>query len=358
MPVFPLATALAELPPIFQWYWFIVTFITGASVGSFLNVVALRQLADEEFVQTPSHCPKCGYTLKWFDNIPILSWLILGGKCRSCKGAIHWQYPLVEAVTALLFLATGWHFGISWIVLPVVAFLATMVLLSITDFKEHVIFTWHALWIIPVGLLLHALGIGNDLIALAWIPSWTMETATYFGPSFWSALFGVAGIFGVFEGLIYLSRLLIGQDGFGHGDTLILMAIASFLGWEGAAASLLLGGVLTGVISLPIMFIQWIKEKAWGLVWKLGTALLATTGLYGLSYLELTPKKHMVISLAVMVGTAILLFSFLKEKKQVGGFTKVPFGPGLIAAAIVLLFFGQTILTPVYKVFSGLLGSI
>jgi len=340
MSCFPLANALAELPPIFQWYWFVVTFVTGASVGSFLNVVALRQLADEEFVQTPSHCPKCGYTLKWFDNIPILSWLILGGKCRSCKASIHWQYPLVEAVTALLFLATGWHFGIDWIVLPVVAFLATMVLLSITDFKEHVIFTWHALWIIPVGLLVHALGIGNDLIALAWVPAWTMETATYFGPSFW------------------LSRLLIGQDGFGHGDTLILMAIASFLGWEGAVASLVLGGVLTGVVSLPIMFVQWIKEKAWGLVWKLGTALLATTGLYGLSYLELTPKKHMVISLAVMVGTAILLFSFLKEKQQVGGFTKVPFGPGLIAAAMVLLFFGQSILNPAYKLFGGLFGSI
>jgi prepilin signal peptidase PulO-like enzyme (type II secretory pathway) len=59
-----------------------------------------------------------------------------------------------------------------------------------------------------------------------------------------------------------------------------------------------------------------------------------------------------------MVGTAILLFSFLKEKQQVGGFTKVPFGPGLIAAAIVLLFFGQTILSPLYKVFSGLFGSI
>ncbi len=358
MSFFPLAPALAELPAIYQWYWFAFTFVTGASVGSFLNVVALRQLADEEFVQTPSHCPKCGYPLKWFDKVPIFSWFILGGKCRSCKDSIHWQYPLVEAVTALLFLATGWYFGISGIVLPVVAFLSTMVLLSITDFKEHVIFTWHALWIIPVGLLIHALGIGNDLTRLVWIPSWTMETTTYFGPSFWSALIGVAGIFGIFEGLIYLSRLIIGQDGFGHGDTLILMAIASFLGWEGAVASLVLGGVLTGVISLPIMFVQWIKEKAWGLVWKLGTALLATTGLYGLNYLEISPKKHMVISLAVMVGTAILLFSFLKEKQQVGGFTKVPFGPGLIAAAIVLLFLGQNILPPVYKVIGGFLSSI
>ena len=358
MSFFPLATALAELPPIFQWYWFIVTFITGASVGSFLNVVALRQLADEEFVQTPSHCPKCGYTLKWFDNIPVLSWLILGGKCRSCKAPIHWQYPLVEAVTALLFLAAGWHFGIDWIVLPVAAFLATMVLLSITDFKEHVIFTWHALWIIPVGLLVHALGIGNELTALVWIPSWTMETATYFGPSFWSALIGVSGIFGIFEGLIYLSRLLIGQDGFGHGDTLILMAIASFLGWDGAVASLLLGGVLTGLVTLPIMFIQWIKEKAWGLVWKLGTAILATSALYGLGYLDLSPKKYMVISIAVMLMTAGLLFSFLKEKQQVGGFTKVPFGPGLIAAAITFLFFGKLLLNPIYVFFKGLLSLI
>jgi hypothetical protein len=86
--------------------------------------------------------------------------------------------------------------------------------------------------------------------------------------------------------------------------------------------------------------------------------LLATTGLYGLSYLELSPKKHMVISLAVMIGTSFLLFSFLKEKKQVGGFTKVPFGPGLILAAIVLVFFGQEILSPVFKVVEGFFESL
>ena len=347
---------LQDLPLIYQIYWWIVTFVTGASVGSFLNVIALRQLADEEFVKKPSHCPKCDYVLKWYDNIPILSWLALGGKCRQCKGAIHWHYPLVELVTGLLFLAAGLHFGMSWMMLPVAAFLATMVLLSITDFKEHVIFTWHALWIVPVGLLMHTFGCGDALVTLAWVPTWTTETASVFGPAFWSALMGVGGVFVFFESLIYASRLLIGQDAFGHGDTLILMAIASFLGWEQTVMSLLLGSIFTGIIALPMMFTQWVKEKAWGLIWKLGTAMLLTGGLYGATFLTLSPKKFLAIAIAVLLSTLVLLWSFLQEKKQVGGLTKAPYGPGLMAAAIVLIFVGQTYMPKVFKMVMTTLG--
>ncbi len=349
---------LQELPSVYQYYWYIVVGITGASVGSFLNVVALRQLANEEFIQTPSHCPACGYILKWYDNLPILGWLLLGGKCRQCKTPIHWQYPVVELITALLFLGVGHVFGIQWLTLPILAFVSTLILMTITDFKEHVIFTLHALWVVPIGLLIHAFAWGNQLTTLYWIPSWTMETATFLGPSFWSAFLGVICFFVFFEGLIYLSRLLMGQDAFGHGDTLILMAIASFLGWEQAVISLLLGGIFTGLFTLPLMLFQWIKEKTWGLIWKLGTAILATGGLYALNYIPLEQQVSMGISIGLMLLTVVMLFLFLREKQKVGGFTKAPFGPGLIAGALLLLFVGQTYMPKLFWWVNRLIDSL
>ena len=86
----------------------------GAIFGSFLNVCILRLPSEQSVVRPRSRCPKCGYELKWYDNIPVLSWLILGGKCRGCKTPISIQYPLVELLTGLLFVACVWKFGFGW----------------------------------------------------------------------------------------------------------------------------------------------------------------------------------------------------------------------------------------------------
>jgi len=85
--------------------WLMLAFFTllGGCVGSFLNVVIFRLPEGRSIVSPPSACPRCGARLKWFDNIPVLSWLALGGKCRRCKAPISIQYPIIEAVTALLF---------------------------------------------------------------------------------------------------------------------------------------------------------------------------------------------------------------------------------------------------------------
>src|SRR5687768_211137 len=83
--------------------YIIFVFLLGACVGSFLNVVVWRLPRGESLSKPPSHCPKCGKTLKWYDNVPILGWIKLGGKCRFCRAPISVRYPIVEAVTALLF---------------------------------------------------------------------------------------------------------------------------------------------------------------------------------------------------------------------------------------------------------------
>jgi len=342
-----------DLPTQSQWIFSGFLLMMGAAVGSFLNVVALRQLADEEFVKTPSHCPKCNYRLQWYDNIPILSWLLLGAKCRNCKAPIHWQYPLVELITGLLFVAIGWQFGIGWLTLVLAAFVASLVVMTITDFREHVIFTLNAVWLMPLGIALHAVGWDNNLLTvLAWVPRWTTEASGMFDASFWSALMGVAGIFIIFEGMIWLSRKLVGQDAFGHGDTLILMAVAAFLGWEQAVATLALGGLITAIATLPIMMTTWAKAGHWSLVAKLGGALVLTAIMYGLTFITLPAMVFLPIAVVILGASVFLLMPFMREKQTVGGFTQAPFGPGLMAAAVLLLFYGQQYLPKVLEFIS------
>jgi leader peptidase (prepilin peptidase) / N-methyltransferase len=93
----------AQIEP--RWFWELVALLFGCCVGSFLNVVALRALAEKSILWPPSHCPRCQHRLALLDNIPLLSWIFLRGKCRYCRGAISWQYPVVEASTGLLFWA-------------------------------------------------------------------------------------------------------------------------------------------------------------------------------------------------------------------------------------------------------------
>lgn len=85
------------------WFWLIFVTLLGGCIGSFLNVVILRLPAGKSLVSPGSACPRCGHTLAWFENVPVVSWLVLRGRCRSCHASISWQYPLIEALTALLF---------------------------------------------------------------------------------------------------------------------------------------------------------------------------------------------------------------------------------------------------------------
>jgi leader peptidase (prepilin peptidase)/N-methyltransferase len=88
--------------------WLVVAGLFGASIGSFLNVVIHRLPLGQSLVTPPSRCPKCGYRLKWYDNVPIFGWLWLGGRCRECRNAISIQYPIVELITAVLFVVMVW----------------------------------------------------------------------------------------------------------------------------------------------------------------------------------------------------------------------------------------------------------
>ena len=109
--------------------------LLGLAVGSFLNVVIYRAPRGESLVRPRSHCPHCGTEIKNRDNVPLISWILLHGKCRHCDGAISVRYPLVELATALLFLGTVWRLGFSWALPAYLAWLAGLLALALVDLE-------------------------------------------------------------------------------------------------------------------------------------------------------------------------------------------------------------------------------
>jgi leader peptidase (prepilin peptidase) / N-methyltransferase len=122
-----------------QYYMAIWSAILGLVIGSFLNVVIYRVPRHESLVRPGSHCPGCGMAIRWYDNVPVLSWALLRGRCRSCRVRIAFRYPLVEAITGLAFLGAFWRIGFSPALLLAWAFIAVVVTLAFINHDHMVI---------------------------------------------------------------------------------------------------------------------------------------------------------------------------------------------------------------------------
>ena len=128
---------------------YIVIFLYGIVIGSFLNVLIYRIPKKENIVTTRSHCMNCGYQLKWYDLVPLFSYLVLGGRCRKCKAHISVQYPVIEALNGVLYLIVFWKYGMSVDSLVYCLLFSTLLALSVIDFRTYEI---------PVGFNLFILG--------------------------------------------------------------------------------------------------------------------------------------------------------------------------------------------------------
>jgi leader peptidase (prepilin peptidase)/N-methyltransferase len=116
-----------------------VAFVPALAVGSFLNVVAARVPLGRSVVHPPSACMECAKEIAWYDNVPVLSWLVLRGRCRTCSTAISWRYPAVELSTALLVAGSFWKFGLSWDAAVASFFCAVLVVLSAIDIDRRIV---------------------------------------------------------------------------------------------------------------------------------------------------------------------------------------------------------------------------
>ena len=207
----------------------------GAIIGSFLNVCIYR-LPREESIATPgSHCPECQRPIRFYDNIPLASYLILRGKCRYCHASISVQYPLVEGITALSSLCIYIKFGLSWSYLFYFAFISALIAITIIDLYHQ---------IIPDVISLPGIGVG--LVASFFLPRIT------FLNSLIGFLLGGGTLFLVATGYHWLFK----REGMGGGDVKLLAMIGAFLGWKAVILTILSSSLIGSVTGILLMLMK------------------------------------------------------------------------------------------------------
>jgi len=224
----------------------ILTFAVGCMVGSFLNVCIYRLPRDESIIHPRSHCPKCGQPIAWYDNLPLVSWLILGAKCRNCGAVISWQYPLVEAITGTLFLCVYWRFGMTPAAPVYTALVAGLIVVTFVDL---------ATWTIPNEVTMPGIPIG---IACALVGMFYPASGLIVRDVFASLIGAAAG-----GGLLYLldklTLLLLKKRGMGFGDVKLLAMLGAFFGWQSLFLIILASSLMGSVVGLSMLAIK--KDK-------------------------------------------------------------------------------------------------
>lgn len=229
----------------------IIFALFGLIIGSFLNVVIHRlpimlqrewrlgcyELLQKDGVAVPettatpryhlcwpgSQCPTCQHSLRWYENIPLISFLCLKGRCRYCKGAIAWRYPAVELLTALLFATMGWHYGYSLLGYASLAFVALLIALSVIDLKHLWLpdpLNYILLWL---GLLINSIG--------GWV-------------SCQNAIIGAIVGYLILWSIYWVAKWISGREGLGYGDFKLLAAIGAWLGWQLTLLTLMMASII------------------------------------------------------------------------------------------------------------------
>ncbi|MFZ2039372.1 MAG: A24 family peptidase [Desulfobacterales bacterium] len=207
-------------------------FILGACIGSFLNVCIYRIPLSKSIVTPGSMCPHCGKPIRFYDNIPIFSYLWLKGRCRQCQAPVSLRYPLVELLTALLFTALANRFGVSVETAIYMAFTAAMVTITFIDIDHRII---------------------PDRISLPGIPACFLAALALPSMGWKAALLGVLVGGGTLFMVAWGYNMLTGKEGMGGGDIKLLAMIGALLGWQGVVFTIFLASLLGTVVGLSIM---------------------------------------------------------------------------------------------------------
>lgn len=246
--------SVTGLPDAFGYFF---VFIFGAIVGSFLNVVIHRVPHEQSIVFPSSKCPKCDAAIKPYDNLPVISWIFLGGKCRNCKEPIAWRYPAVELLTAILFSVVFWQIGFNWYLPVALYFTATLVSLVFIDAEHMILPDVINFPLLFVGLIARIVlpAIGGaiyfqdlqhaPLLQMQGYPAWLVSLA---GAGL-GALVG--GGFLWFIG--WLWEKLRGVEAMGFGDVKMMFAVGVLLGWRLTFLTLFVGAFAGALIGVAII---------------------------------------------------------------------------------------------------------
>jgi len=227
----------------------VILFLFGLAWGSFLNVVIYRLPRNMSLVHPPSACPRCGSRIKFYDNIPLLSYLLLRGRCRACGGPISPSYPLVELLTALSFLIL--HAQYSWRLhfFASCLFVSALIALGFIDYFHQ---------ILPDEITLPGLG-------LAIVYSLFRDDLT-FRQSLVGAVVGASLLLAIYVGYFVLRK----KEGMGLGDITMMLLIGAYLGWTKAVFTLIIASLVGSLVGL---FLVYIRKKTFQYSLPFGTFL-------------------------------------------------------------------------------------
>lgn len=213
--------------------------VFGALIGSFLNVCIHRLPRGESIVWPSSRCPSCARPIAWHDNIPILSFLALRGKCRACGAPISFRYPLIEAANAVGYGVIFWHFGVGWASVVYAVLFSALLVVTGTDFTHQMI---------PDAITIPGMVIG------------LLSAATILPVGLVDSTFGVLVGGGLLWFLAWASPYLFGKEGMGGGDIKLLAMIGAFLGWKATLLTVMIGASVGSVVGVGLISLNVIKK--------------------------------------------------------------------------------------------------
>lgn len=215
-------------------------FVIGASVGSFLNVCIGRWPHDESVVAPRSRCPRCGHAIAWYDNIPIVSWLLLRGKCRGCALPISMQYPVVELLVGLMWVAAVMYFGPTLAALRVAVFSTIMLGIAVTDARHY---------LIPDGFTVFGLAF---IVVTSLVAAFRGDAAPFATP--YDALVGACAGAGAIAIVGWLGEVAFKREAMGFGDVTLMAVVGAAVGPARALLVLFLGAALGAITFLAVVY--------------------------------------------------------------------------------------------------------
>lgn len=219
---------------------YVFAFIFGSLIGSFLNVCIYRIPRQVSIVWPSSRCPSCGQPIRAWDNIPILSYLMLGGRCRNCRAKIPYRYPVVEALNAVFYLILLWRFGPDWPFLVYALFCSALIVITFIDLDFQIIPDRITLPGIPLGILAGSLLLPDPFLratALGWK----------------SSVIGAVSGFLFFYFVAAAGEKIFRKEAMGGGDIKMMTMVGGFLGWKGVILTTFIGSLLGSVIGVVMM---------------------------------------------------------------------------------------------------------
>lgn len=286
-------------------------FVIGLCLGSFYNVVILRSLSGESIVFPPSKCPKCGTKLKPIHNIPVISYIMLKGKCAFCGEKISWQYPIVELATGIIFCFLYSKFGWCHLTLFSMFWVSCLIIMTVTDIKEKVVDCNYAI----------ALGVSGFIYM--WIEHGFITGVGY---SFFGALLGYVAI----ELVARIGELLKKGRAMGEGDSFLAMAFGAIVGWKFILWVLLFSLLASMLFILPVFWYKRYKEN--------DVASLIFSAFFIISIaLHIIYGTFVTVGILALAGT-ILATYIIKTIHKTSNLSYLPFVPALAAGFMIFLY--------------------